>query len=218
MSAALKIWQEKKEFLEVALASCADPAQKFALRKQIEECESNILRLQSQPKQNTSQTTATNTTNQQPASTLGNSTPMSQQNVIKDVFLCHASEDKATVVRPLYQALTAANITCWLDEAEIQWGDSITKKVNDALANSRYVIVVLSEAVLNKNWPQRELFAVLNLEASSGEVKILPLIVGERTVLAKLPLLNDKAYLPWNNDPQPIVSALAKRLNIPNPL
>ncbi|KAF0249495.1 MAG: GUN4-like family protein, partial [bacterium] len=79
-------------------------------------------------------------------------------------------------------------------------------------------IVVLSEAVLNKNWPQRELFAVLNLEASSGEVKILPLIVGERTILAKLPLLNDKAYLPWNNDPQPIVSALAKRLNIPNPL
>ncbi|KAF0204575.1 MAG: hypothetical protein FD167_5629, partial [bacterium] len=112
MSAPLKTWQEKKLYLQQQKAIIADPSQKFTLQQHIKECESNILRLQSQPKQNTSQTTATNTINQQPASTLGNSTPMSQQNVIKDVFLCHASEDKATVVRPLYQALTAVNITC----------------------------------------------------------------------------------------------------------
>lgn len=132
----------------------------------------------------------------------------------KDVFLCHASEDKTNVVRPLSQALIAANISCWLDEAEIHWGDSITQKVNQGLANSRFVIVVLSEAFLNKNWPQRELNAMLNIEASSGGVKLLPLLVGSNQVLQKFPLLNDKLYLVWNNDPNPIVQALAKRLSI----
>ena len=42
---ALKIWQEKKHYLEEQLAIMADGAQKFALCKQIEECERNIARL-----------------------------------------------------------------------------------------------------------------------------------------------------------------------------
>ncbi len=46
---ALKTWQDKKLYLEEQLAITADHAQKFALRKQIEECESEILRLQSSP-------------------------------------------------------------------------------------------------------------------------------------------------------------------------
>lgn len=137
-----------------------------------------------------------------------------KQNIMKDIFLCHASEDKANVVRPLSQALIDANISCWLDEAEIYWGDSITKKINHGLANSRFVIVVLSEAFLSKNWPKYELNAMLNIEASSGEVKLLPLLVGSNQVLQKLPLLNDKLYLVWNNNSTPIVQALAQRLSI----
>lgn len=134
----------------------------------------------------------------------------------KDVFLCHASEDKANVVRPLSQALIAANISCWLDEAEIHWGDSITEKVNQGLASSRYVIVVLSEAFLNKNWPKRELNAMLNIEASSGEVKLLPLLVGATDILNRLPLLNDKLYLNWQGNPDSIVQELNKLKNVPN--
>ena len=192
---ALKTWQEKKHYLEKERAITADANQKFALRKQIEECEREIARLQPQPPN-----------------------PHKESKAMKDVFICHASEDKPNVVRPLHEALKAANVSSWLDEAEIQWGDSITQKVNEGLASSRYVIVVLSEAFLNKNWPQRELNAVLNIEASSGEVKVLPLLVGESTVLNRLPLLNDKLYLSWRGDSQPIVEALVKRLgNNPTP-
>lgn len=53
MSDPLKIWQEKKFYYEEQLAITSDPPQKFALRKYIQECESNIIRLQSQPKQPT---------------------------------------------------------------------------------------------------------------------------------------------------------------------
>jgi hypothetical protein len=134
----------------------------------------------------------------------------------RDVFFCHASEDKEEVVRPLVEACTEEGISCWYDEAEIQWGDSITEKVNEGLANSRYVVVVLSQASAVKTWPQRELNAVLNQEASRGEVKILPLLVGspddQQEILAKFPLLNDKRYLPWGVDLREIVRALRARL------
>jgi len=131
---------------------------------------------------------------------------------MRDVFLCHASEDKESVVRPLFQALENAEISCWYDEAEIRWGHSITQTVNQGLGISRYAIVVLSRAFLSKNWPQRELNAVLNLEASTGEVRVLPLVVGDAhdEVFSAYPLLNDKRYLTWAGDSAPIIKELKK--------
>ncbi len=133
---------------------------------------------------------------------------------MRDVFLCHASEDKELVVRPLFQALRNENISCWYDEAEIRWGHSITQTVNQGLGTSRYVIVVLSRAFLSKNWPQRELNAVLNLEASTGKVRVLPLVVegAHGEVFAAYPLLNDKRFLEWTGDPAPIISEFQRLL------
>lgn len=138
-----------------------------------------------------------------------------KSDTIKDVFLCHANEDKERVVRPLYQEFTATGISCWLDEAEIQWGDSIIKKVNEGLANSKYVIIVISESLLSDKRSQTHVNAVLGLEESSNQVKALPLVIGEETILQKLPLLAHKSYLVWNNDTQHIVSALRSRLANP---
>ncbi|MFX0199081.1 MAG: toll/interleukin-1 receptor domain-containing protein [Candidatus Hodarchaeota archaeon] len=136
---------------------------------------------------------------------------------LRDIFICHASEDKEEVVNPMVEAFGQAGITCWYDEAEVKWGDSITQKVNDGLNISRYVVVVFSSAFIGKNWPQRELNAVLNIEASTGEVKVLPLLVGSEKekadIIAKFPLLNDKRYLPWDGDLRKIVDAMLTRLD-----
>lgn len=138
------------------------------------------------------------------------------QNFLKDVFICHAGEDKASVARPLAVAFYSHNISYWFDEAEILWADSITKKVNEGLRISRYVIVVLSANFLNKPWPEREFYSALNLEASSGEVRVLPLVVGDKktqqAIMEKYPLINDKNYLTWSGNTQIIVDALKKRL------
>lgn len=134
-----------------------------------------------------------------------------------DVFICHASEDKTNVVKPLCSALGDAEISFWLDEGEIDWGDSIIEKVNAGLAKSRYVIVVLSDASIDKHWPLRELNAMLNKEASSGIVKILPLLIGTKEIIEaiyeRMPLLNDKSYLTWNNNTTEIIESLLKRLS-----
>jgi len=58
----------------------------------------------------------------------------------KDIFVCHASEDKDYVVRPQVEAFTIAGVSCWYDEAEIQWGDSITQKANEGLALSKFLL------------------------------------------------------------------------------
>ena len=135
----------------------------------------------------------------------------------RDFFICHASEDKSSIVRPLTNAFQKEGIACWIDEGEIQWGDSITQKVNDGLKISRYVIVVLSTSFMSKNWPKRELFAALNQEASSGEVKVLPLLVGDKVnrdnILRELPLLGDKMYITWDKSPEDVVKAARSRLS-----
>jgi len=138
----------------------------------------------------------------------------------KDVFICHASEDKSDIIKPLVAAFKREGISYWYDEAEIKWGDSITEKVNEGLRISRYVIVVISKYFLLKRWPQRELNSVLNVESSTGKVRVLPLIVGtdevKGDIFQKYPLLNDKFYLTWENDTQKISDILKDRLGRSN--
>lgn len=135
---------------------------------------------------------------------------------VRDVFICHASEDKKEIVSPIVEALIHADISVWYDEAEIKWGDSITQKVNEGLKISHFVIVVLSPSFAKKNWPQKELNAALNIEVSTGELKVLPLLVGseeeKKEILGRYPLLNDKRYLQWSGVPGEIVDAVIDRL------
>jgi hypothetical protein len=133
----------------------------------------------------------------------------------RDVFLCHSSADKEIYVRPFAAALVANGITYWLDEAEIGWGDRITEKINEGLANSRYVIVFLTETFLKRRWPQTELGNALNLEASTGEVVVLPIMVAsDAEVFAQYPLLRDKHHARWQDGLESLISALRRKLGI----
>ncbi len=139
---------------------------------------------------------------------------------LKDVFICHASEDKPEIIKPLVEAFKREGISFWYDEAEIKWGDSIIEKVNEGLRVSRYVIVVVSIYFLSKNWPKRELNSALSIEASTGKVRVLPLVAGtdevRSDIFQKYPILNDKSYLTWENDAQKIIDALNDRLGRTN--
>lgn len=137
--------------------------------------------------------------------------------IAKDIFICHASEDKEKVAHPLFQAFQDSNISSWYDEAEIRWGDSITNKINHGMRISTYVMVVLSRAFLDKNWPEREMNAALSQEAASGEVRVLPLLVGDEqdreAIIEHYPLLSDKYHMLWAGQVAPIVQAIQARLN-----
>lgn len=134
----------------------------------------------------------------------------------KDVFICHASEDKPAVIRPLVASLENRGISCWFDENEIFLGQSITQRVNDGLQKSDFVVIVFSLAFMKKHWPMRELWAVLNLEASSGKNIILPVIVGTQNdvfaITQEFPLLNDKLFIVWDGDTNRVAFSIEKTI------
>ena len=101
---------------------------------------------------------------------------------MRDVFLCHASQDKKAIVEPLIEECKRVGISYWYDKVEILWGDSMTKKINEGLGMSHYVVAIISKSFLGKNWPERELIAVINLEAHTGAVKLVLLLVGARLI------------------------------------
>jgi len=110
-----------------------------------------------------------------------------------DVFISHAREDKAVVARPLAEALSRAGLRVWIDEQEISLGDSLTTKINEGLAHSRYGIVILSPDFLAKEWPKRELAALLAIELKHGK-RVLPVLhnLELESILRDFPLLGDK--------------------------
>lgn len=117
-----------------------------------------------------------------------------------DFFLCHASEDKDTVVRPLADGLRAAGVKVFVDEDYIKLGDSFVKKINEALGRTKHVVAVISQSSYKKHWPSSELSSVLAMEASKG-TKLLPIMVGADSdierFLQELPLLSDRTYHHW---------------------
>jgi hypothetical protein len=91
-----------------------------------------------------------------------------------DVFISHASEDKENVARPLASELRDVGLRVWYDEFELKIGDSLRRKIDRGLANSRFGIVVLSNSFFSKGWPNYELDGLVT-RAVNGEQIILPI-------------------------------------------
>jgi hypothetical protein len=109
-----------------------------------------------------------------------------------DVFISHASEDKEDFVRPFANCLKESGLNVWYDEFELQIGDSLRRAIDNGLKNSRYGIVVLSEAFFSKEWPQRELDGLFAREVN-GEKVILPIWhkISKNEVLKYSPIIAD---------------------------
>lgn len=65
---------------------------------------------------------------------------------LPSVFISHNHQDK-TFVRRLGADLAANGVRPWIDEAEINVGDSLLSKIGSAIDDLHYFAVVLSPAV-----------------------------------------------------------------------
>lgn len=92
----------------------------------------------------------------------------------RDIFISHASEDKAAVARPLAEALVKLGCKVWYDEYELRVGDSLRAKIDDGLTKSRFGVVVLSPAFFAKPWPKIELDGLTAREVA-GRTIVLPI-------------------------------------------
>jgi hypothetical protein len=91
-----------------------------------------------------------------------------------DAFICHASEDKDSLVRPLVGHLTKLGYQVWYDEFSLKLGDSLRRSIDKGLREARYGIVVLSPNFFAKNWTRYELDGLVARENDDGEKVILP--------------------------------------------
>ena len=90
-----------------------------------------------------------------------------------DVFISHATEDKDTLVRPLAETMMGCGMKVWYDEFTLKVGDSLRESIDLGLRHSRYGVVVISPSFLAKDWPKKELDALITLEFG-GRKLILP--------------------------------------------
>lgn len=110
-----------------------------------------------------------------------------------DVFISHASEDKADVARPLAELLVKRGLKVWYDEFALTIGDSLRRSIDRGLASSRFGLIILSPDFFRKEWPQAELDGLVSKQRASGGKVILPVWhrVTKDDVLAASPTLAD---------------------------
>jgi hypothetical protein len=92
------------------------------------------------------------------------------------VFLCHASEDKASA-RSLHQRLHGDGFRPWLDELDILPGEDWDWAIRRALGNSDAVLVLLSRATITKaGYLQKEIRLALEIckEQPPGAIYLIP--------------------------------------------
>lgn len=91
-----------------------------------------------------------------------------------DVFICHASEDKEAVARPLAETLMTYGLKIWYDDFSLKTGDSLREKIDYGLTHSDYGIIIVSKKFFEKNWPQAEFSAMFSKQVYSNKRIILP--------------------------------------------
>lgn len=92
------------------------------------------------------------------------------------VFICHASEDKE-LARKLATDFHAAGIETFFDEWDITAGQSVRARIDEGLAVSTHVLVLLTASSLPKPWVNAEIDAAF-VRKILGQGTLIPLRYG----------------------------------------
>ena len=105
-----------------------------------------------------------------------NNTASTESNVVYDVFVSHAWEDKDSFVSEFVGELTALNVSVWYDKDKIAWGDSMRAKIDEGLRKSKFGVAVISPYYIadGKYWTKAELDGLFQLESVNGKM-LLPI-------------------------------------------
>jgi hypothetical protein len=89
------------------------------------------------------------------------------------VFVSHRVADSKEALR-LTNDLQDRGHTVWLDDLEIDLGDSIVAKMNEGLGGLEYLILCYSSSGSLSPWISREWMATLARQLQGEGVKVLP--------------------------------------------
>jgi TIR domain len=92
------------------------------------------------------------------------------------VFISHRRSD-ASEAEHLAHDIRAAGHTVWLDDWEIDLGDSIVGRMQEGLAASRYLVLCYSTSDVLAPWISREWLSALARQMNGASVKLLPVVL-----------------------------------------
>lgn len=69
---------------------------------------------------------------------------------LRDVFLCHAWDDRKGVAKELHDLLESHGVSVWFSEKDVALGTSLLREIDKGLAKSRVGIVLVTPALLSR--------------------------------------------------------------------
>jgi len=69
---------------------------------------------------------------------------------LRDVFLCHAWDDRKDAAKELHDLLESKGVTVWFSEKDVLLGSSLLREIDKGLAKSRVGIVLVTPSFLKR--------------------------------------------------------------------
>jgi hypothetical protein len=95
---------------------------------------------------------------------------------LRDVFLCHAWDDRKGSAKELHDLLESRRVSVWFSEKDVTLGSSLLREIDKGLARSRVGIVLVTPALLRR--VQAEGIADKELSALLARDLLVPIVHG----------------------------------------
>jgi hypothetical protein len=115
---------------------------------------------------------------------------------LRDVFLCHAWDDRQGAAKELHDLLESRGVSVWFSEKDVGLGVPLLRAIDKGLANSRVGIVLVTPALLRR----------LPAEGIADK-ELSALLARERLVREVSPLLGSRSGLSTTEEPMAGVAA-----------
>ena len=134
-------------------------------------------------------------------------TRAAEQPDLRDVFLCHAWDDRQGPAKELHDLLVAAGVKVWFSEKDLGLGVPMMRAIDKGLANSRIGLVLVTPALLARL--PKESVADKELSALLAGNQLVPIV--HNTTYEALrnvsPLLASRSGLDTAEDSMAVVAA-----------
>ena len=132
---------------------------------------------------------------------------LAKQPDLRDVFLCHAWDDRQGAAKELHDLLESRGVSVWFSEKDVGLGVPLLRAIDKGLANSRLGIVLVTPALLRRlpaeGIADKELSALL-----AGE-RLVPVVHGTtyEALREVSPLLASRSGLSTAEEPMADVAS-----------
>ena len=134
---------------------------------------------------------------------------------LRDVFLCHAWDDRGGAAKELHDLLESRGVSVWFSEKDVALGTSLLREIDKGLAKSRVGIVLVTPALLRRL--QGEGIADKELSALLARDLLVPIVHGTtyEALREVSPLLGSRSGLSTAENPMADVAAKLAELVAP---